>query len=237
MIEFIICDDDKRFLSKVEILINKVMLKKEIEYKIKKFYDYDKEFIKCIEKKENPRIYVLDIEAPSRSGINIGKIIRKNDFESQIIFLTGHEELGNVLLRKDINFFAFINKFEGFESRLKKNIEASLNSLNKKRFLEVKEKKILYRFSLQNVLYITRESVERKTMIYTDSNVHSVNKSLIEVVSGLDERFIQTHRSCYINKDRAVEINYRKKQIVFDTGAVIDMVSSNYKVEDYVDVD
>lgn len=236
MIEFVICDDDKRFLSKVEILINKVMLKKEIEYKIQKFYDYDQDFIGCIEKKENPRIYILDIEAPSRSGINIGKIIRKNDLESHIIFLTGHEELGNVLLRKDINFFAFINKFEGFESRLKKNIEAALNSLNKKKFLEIKEKKVLYRFSLQNILYITRESVERKTIIYTDNNAHCVNKSLTEVVSGLDDRFIQTHRSCYINKDRAVEINYRKKQVIFDTGVVIYMVSANYKAEDYIDV-
>lgn len=237
MIEFVICDDDKKFLQKVEIIVNKIMLKKDFEYKIYKFYDYDQKFLDCMAKKEGPRIYILDIEAPSRSGINIGKIIRKQDIESQIIFLTGHEELGNLLLRKDVSFFAFINKFEGFEVRLKKNIEASLISLNKKKFLEIKDKKVCYRFSLQNILYITRDSVERKTIIYTDNNVHSLNKSLIEVVSKLDDRFIQTHRSCYVNKDRAVEINYRKKQVIFDTGAVIDMVSSNYRSEDYINVD
>lgn len=237
MIEFIICDDDKKFLEKVEVMVNKIMLKKDIEYKILKFYDYDQKFLNCLLKKETPRIYILDIEAPSRSGINIGKIIRKQDLESQIIFLTGHEELGNLLLRKDINFFAFINKFEGFESRLKKNIESSLLTLGKKRFLEIKDKKIYYRFSLQNILYITRDSVERKTVIYTDNGIHSINKSLTEITEMLDDRFIQTHRSCYINKDRAVEINYRKKKVIFDTGAVIDMVSSNYILEDYVDVE
>ena len=112
MLEFVICDDDKKFLEKVINVINKIMLKKNLEYTISKFYDFDKKFLDNLSSKEGPRIYILDIELPSRSGINVGKMIRKNDLESPIIFLTGHEELGNLLLRKDINFFAFINKFE-----------------------------------------------------------------------------------------------------------------------------
>ena len=232
MIEFVVCDDDKRFLEKVVNVINKIMLKKNFEYKILKFYDFDDKFFDNLVLKENPRIYILDIELPSRSGINVGKIIRKNDLESPIIFLTGHEELGSLLLRKDINFFAFINKFEDFECRLKKNIESSLSSLNKKKFLEVKEKKVYYRFSLDNILYITRESVERKTIIKTDKNVHSVNISLTKISENLDNRFVQTHRACYINKNRAVEINYKKKVIIFDNGEVVDLLSTNYKIEE-----
>lgn len=237
MVEFIVCDDDKKFLEKVVNIINKVMLKKSIEYKILKFYDFDNSFMKIVNAKENQRIYVLDIELPSRSGINVGKVIRKTDLESPIIFLTGHEELGNLLLRKDINFFAFINKFDEFEIRLRKNIESALKTLNKRKFLEIKDRRTYYRFSLDNILYITRESVERKTIIKTDKNVHSVNKTLIEVAQSLDDRFIQTHRACYVNKDRAVEINYKKKVIVFDNGEVIDLLSANYKVEEleYVD--
>lgn len=232
MVEFFICDDDKKFLMRVEQLINKIMLKREYEYRIFKFYDYDQKFIKCINKKEKARIYILDIEVPSQSGINVGKIIRKNDLESPIIFLTGHEELGNLLLRKDVNFFAFINKFEDFEARLRKNLDASLASLNKKKFLEIKEKRVWYRFSLQNILYITRESVDRKTVIHTDSGTHNVNTSLLDIANNLDDRFVKTHRSCYINKNRAVEINCKKKEIVFDNGEIIDMVSCNYKLED-----
>lgn len=232
MIEFVICDDDKRFLEKVVNVINKTMLKKNFEYKILKFYDFDNKFFDNLIQKEHPRIYILDIELPSRSGINVGKTIRKNDLESPIIFLTGHEELGNLLLRKDINFFAFINKFEDFEIRLKKNIESSLKSLNKRKFLEIKDKKVYYRFSLDNILYITRESVERKIVIRTDKNIHSINSSLIKISESLDSRFVQTHRSCYINKDRAVEINYKKKVIIFDNGEVIDLLSTNYKIEE-----
>lgn len=229
MLEFIVCDDDKDFLEKVISIINKFMMKKKIEYKILKYYDFDSSFMKMIVSKETLRIYILDIEVPSHSGITIGKVIRKNDLESPIIFLTGHEELGNLLLRKDINFFAFINKFEDFPMRLRKNIELALNSLNKRQFLEIKDRKTYYRFSLDNIMYITRESVERKTIIKTDKNIHCVNKTLMEISKALDDRFIQTHRSCYVNKDRVVEINYKRKVIVFDSGETINLLSLNYK--------
>ena len=79
MIEFIICDDDKNFLKKVENVVDKTMLKRDIEYKIYRFNDYDKKFFDAIKTKENPRIYILDIELPSASGINVGRQIRKKD--------------------------------------------------------------------------------------------------------------------------------------------------------------
>lgn len=231
MIEFIICDDDKNFLKKVENVVDKTMLKKDIEYKIYKFNDYDKKFMDIIKTKENPRIYILDIELPSASGINIGRQIRKKDLESQIIFLTGHEELGALLLRKDVNFLAFINKFEEFEERLRNNLERSLLALNKKKFLELKDKKAYYRLSLESILYITRDSVERKTIIHTDNNAHTINKPLKDIEKYLDDRFEKTHRSCVINKDRIVEINYKTREIIFDNGSKIDFLSKKYKLE------
>ena len=231
MIEFIICDDDKNFLKKVENVVDKVMLKKNIEYKIHKFNDYDKKFMDIIKAKENPRVYILDIELPSESGINIGRQIRRKDLESPIIFLTGHEELGALLLRKDVNFLAFINKFEEFEERLKNNLERSLLTLNKKKFLELNDKKACYRLFLDSILYLTRDSVERKTKIYTDSNIHTVNKSLKDIEKHLDSRFEKTHRACIINKDRVAEINYKTREIIFDNGSKIDFLSKKYKLE------
>ena len=231
MLEFIICDDNKDFLLKVESVVNKLMLKRNIDYRIYKYNDFDKKFMEELNKKENPRIYILDIELPSCSGISIGRQIRKNDLESQIIFLTGHEELGSILLRKDVNFFAFINKFEDFEIRLKRNIELSLATLNKRNFLEIKDKKAYYRLSLNSILYITRDSVERKTIIYTDNNKHVVNKPLKEIEKDLDERFVKTHRACVVNKDRIAEVNYKDRSVIFDNGNKMDFLSKKYKEE------
>lgn len=229
MVEFIICDDDKKFLKQVEDLISKIMVKKKFEYDIVKFYDYDDKFFNHIETKDGMRIFILDIETPTNSGIIVGRKIRKTDYESPIIFLTGHEELGNMLLRKDLMFLAFINKFEEFNTRLRKTIEKALAISNKRDYLEIEDRGAVYRILHDKILYITRDTVERKTLIVTENNTHKIMKSLSEIVDILDDRFIQTHRSCIINKNRSEEINYKQKYILFDNGIKIDLISNNYK--------
>ena len=230
MIEFIICDDNDFFLEKVENILNQIMLKKKTEYSIMKFHDYDAKFINYIENNDKIRIYILDIEAPSRSGISIGRIIRKIDYESVIIFFTGHEELGNLLLRKDLMFLAFINKFEDFDNRLRANVEKALIICKKKQYFEMIDQGVIYKISFDKILYITRDSVERKTLLYTNTSVHKINKSLLEVKSQLDDNFIQTHRACIVNKSRVEEISFKKKYIQFDNGIKINLISSNYKI-------
>lgn len=229
MVEFIICDDDRKFLKQVEDLISKIMLKKNLGYNIVKFYDYDDKFFNHMSTKDSARIFILDIETPTNSGVIVGRKIRKNDYDSPIIFLTGHEELGNMLLRKDLMFLAFINKFEEFETRLKSAVEKALLISNKKAYFEIDNHGDIYKIAFDKILYITRDSVERKTLIVTESNVHKVSKSLLDVVALLDDRFIQTHRSCIINKDKAEEISYKQKYILFDNGQKIDLISNNYK--------
>ena len=80
-------------------------------------------------------------------------------------------------------------------------------------------------------LLFHKESFERKTVIKTDYGEFKVNKPLSEIVSMLDERFIQTHRACFINSDRKVLIDKLKKLILFDNGDAINLLSEKYKKE------
>jgi len=45
----------------------------------------------------------------------------------------------------------------------------------------------------------------------------------------LDERFIQTHRACYINNDRKIKIDKGNRIITFDNGETIDLLSDKYR--------
>ena len=45
----------------------------------------------------------------------------------------------------------------------------------------------------------------------------------------LDDRFIQTHRACYINSDRTITIDKINKIITFDNGETIDLLSDKYR--------
>ena len=101
MIEFIICDDNKKILNNVEKIINSYMMKNERKYNVIKFLDYDDKFLELLKNKERFRIYILDVETPSYSGIDIARMIRKNDLSSIIIFLTSHNEFGSILLKEE----------------------------------------------------------------------------------------------------------------------------------------
>ena len=174
---------------------------------------------------------MLDIETPSASGIDIARNIRKKDLDSIIIFLTAHEELGNIVLKNDLMFLSFINKFDDVESRLNISLKKALNILGKKQMIKIEDRNNTYTINLDDILYITKDSFERKTIIVTDYTEFKVNNSLSDIVSGLDNRFVQTHRACYINNDRKVKIDKTNRIITFDTGKEIDLLSDKYKKE------
>lgn len=231
MINIILCDDNKNDCLRILKVVEDLMKCKKIEYNKHIFNDYNNKFYKVVNEKLPFKIYLLDIETPSASGIDIARYIRKKDVDSVIIFLTAHEELGNTILKNDLMFLSFINKFDNLEKRLLKSLNKALNILKTKRVIKIIDKNTVYTINIDDILYITKDSYERKTIIKTDYNEIKVNLSLNELVKMLDGRFIQTHRACYINNDRRIKVDKNNKIITFDNGEEIDLLSSKYKKE------
>ena len=231
MINVIVCDDDSKFRQKVTEQINKYMHKNEYDYNLLEFDDYDNKFVNVIKSDLVNAIYILDIETPTRSGIDIARIIRKVDVESPIIFLTGHEELGSLVLARNINILSFINKFDNFSNRLKIALDTAMKLLNKKHMLRFNDRGSIYSIDCNNILYITTDTIARKTIIVTDKGEHKVNNPLNFFLEILNEDFCQSHKSCIINKNRVVNINNNNNTILFDNGKQIDLLSDKYKKE------
>ena len=120
MVNVIICDDNEIDRIKIEKVTSMFMQKNKIEYDLYSFADYNKKFYSIVERNIPFKIYLLDIETPSKSGVDVARDIRRKDVDSVIIFLTAHEELGNTILKKDLMFLSFINKFDDLENRLMK---------------------------------------------------------------------------------------------------------------------
>ena len=229
MINFIICDDDARIVENIKKIIINYMMKNNMEYKTHLFYDLDDKFMKIVKSKMPFKIYILDIETPSRSGIDVARKIRENDVDSVIIFITGHEELGLTLLKNEIMFLSFINKFDDYENRLVTSIKKGIKMLNRKNILRFEEHSNIYTISMDDILYITRDSVERKCIIKTNYAEIKTYKPLASILKLLDDRFIQTHRACIVNKDKVAKIDKMRKEILFDNGTTINLLSKNYK--------
>ena len=127
MLNVIICDDNEKDRNNVIQIVNNFMTKNNIEFKTHVYKDYNKSFDEIINSNIPFKIYLLDIETPSASGIDIARRIRSKDVDSVITFLTVHEELGNTILKNDLMFLSFINKFDNLKLRLTKSLKKALD--------------------------------------------------------------------------------------------------------------
>ena len=103
--------------------------------------------------------------------------------------------------------------------------------MNKKRILRLRDGNTLYTINLNDILYLTKESLSRKTVIVTDYNEFYISQSLNSIKDLLDDDFIQTHRACIVNKNRVCKIDFKNKIICFDNNIEIDLLSNKYKKE------
>ena len=229
MINFIIVDDIKKYSDMISDVVTKVMMKNKFLYKTHIFSEYDDGFMKLMNSDVPNKIYIMDIETRKASGIDIARKIRKFDIDSIIIFVTVHNEAGMVLLQDDLMFLTFLSKFDDFENKLYNSINKSLDFMHHKKVIKFNDKGIIYTIPVSDILYVTKESTSRKSIIKTSYAEYNVNLTLKEIVDLCDGYLSQTHRSCYINIDRVRLIDKHTNIIEFDDGEIIDLLSSNYK--------
>ncbi len=226
MINIIICDDNVKDANKIEKLVRNYMY--NMEYNLYKYNDYDKNFLKIISSDLENKIYLLDIETPSMSGIDVARRIRKKDYSSVIIFLSVHDDLSRIIARRNLMALNFINKFDNIETNLKNSLDLALSVVGKKRRVRFISKGTVYNLDIDGILYITHDNISRMSLIVCDNVTYSLNISLKNVVKELNEDFIQTHRSCFVNKNRVKSFNYKDMTITFDNRLTITLLSKKY---------
>ena len=226
MLNIIICDDNVNDVNKIERIVKNHF--KTLKYNIFKYYDFDKNFLKIIDMELENKIYLLDIETPSMSGIDVARIIRKNDYSSVIIFLSGHDDLSRIVAKKNIMCLNFINKFDNLKVNLIHSLDLALSVVGKKRRVKYTSKGITYNIEIDSIIYVTRETISRKSVIVCDNATYYLNISLKKVISELTDEFVQVHRACFINKNRIKQIDYKKMIITFDNLDTTNLVSKKY---------
>ena len=236
LVEFVVCDDEKSFRNRVIAVINKVYMKNNDYYHINEFDKFNKKFEELIND-GIPKIYILDIELNgSESGMDIARKIRTNDWESIIIFITSHNEYGYDALKAHIMLLDFILKYTDYEKHLEQVIKKALNNVNRKKTVVFKSDGVSYIIHLEDILYITKDTNDRKSVIKTTYNKISVNKTLSCIKDNLDDRFCETHRSCIVNTNRISHIDWNSNVISFSNGDSIDLISRDKKkgLKEYV---
>lgn len=230
MIKFIVVDDEEKWLNEFNRIINDVLFKSDKEYEIFSFKKYNNELKNLIMDNSQQKIYLMDLELdPKHTGMDILREIREDDWDSEIIVLTNHDRMFETVHKEIYKTFDFIEKFDDFEKRLKRDLKKIISKkFDNDKFI-YNTRKISLQIFMKDIIYIYRDTVDRKLVIKTTNNEFVVNISINEILKQLDNRFKQCHRSCIINDDRITKKNYVEGYFQTDTGEVVHMLSKMYR--------
>lgn len=232
MLNFIMYDDDKYFLDKNKEIIDKCMMNCDYDYKCYQFNEYNEKFENIIRKNTGFKIYLLDIEAKNKSGLDVVRLIREkyDDWCSSIIMITNHNELKYDALSNRLFLTDFINKLDNWEEVLTEDIKRIISSYtNCSDCLIYEFNHSLKRIELKNITHIEKEKDSKKCIIHTIYGNHPISGTICEVLDKLDGRFIKISRSTIINIKQVSEYDKVKNKILFLNGMTTTDISRLFK--------
>lgn len=237
MLRFVICEDNKDFVNRLSNVITRVMMPYNFEYKINKFTHYNKEVEEIICNNDEIKIYILDIELPDISGLEIASTIREDDLNSIIIFVTSHPEFKNDIFYSRLLAIDYICKNKFWEDRFEETLDYTIKTLNKKEMLMFEYNYNSYRIPFDSILYIEKVADNKKCMIYTEDGG---SVGMVSTISSLSKKlgpnFFRSHKSCIINLDKVKKINYLDNTVTFVNGKCEYLLSNRNKkvLKEYV---
>lgn len=226
MIKFVIVDDDVKEIEHVSNLIHEITE----DAKIISFSKITSGLKAEIENVDEHKVYILDIELANKvSGITIAKLIREVDWVSEIIFITNHDKMFESAYRNVYGVFSFLEKFHEFDKRFKKDVRAILKRNFDNQMFKHNASNAEFSLYYRRILYIYRDTEERKLIIVTATNKYKVSMTIQEMLDHLDQRFVQCHRSCIVNKDHVEVKNYKEGYFILDNGEKVYLLSKMNK--------
>lgn len=232
MIKFIICDDNKEALEIANKAVTKAMMNYEIEYKVLKFTKYDDKLKEQIKDELNTKIYILDIELPLVSGLEIASEIRETDDDSIIIFVTAHPECKNDIFYSRLEAIDYISKYYRYEERIEDTIKHIIKKRYRKNTFEYTYNHVHNKLLYKEINYIEKEPLQNRCIIHlVNKDEKTVTKTIVNIKKELSPMFFQTHKSCLVNLDNIKYINFAKFTIYFKNGDRTNLLSLEARKE------
>ncbi len=221
MISFIVIADDDESFNNVREVVLRYMMKNDYEFN---FVRANLDELLYLDN-DSINIYVID----SNKYDIIAKEIRKFDWASPIIIL------------KDTNYTSFsvnrlqildiIEKDNNVFNNLYELFDICFRQLKIKSSFKYKIGKVHYTLNYDKILYIYKDTIERKCVIVTDKNEYKIPLTLSKVYNLLPKNFVYSHKSCIVNLERIDAFNWSDDKIVFDNCKSIGFLSKSHKEE------
>lgn len=166
MFKIVICDDELLQREELREYIYKVFEEVEEELELLIFNSAE-DVLKEKEVLKDTDIFILDIKMDEVSGMDLAKIIRKENDISEIIFITSlvdYIQEGYI-----VRAYRYLLKPINYEE-LKNHLLSCINDINKKKdnFMMIENKGIVHKVPINEIMYI---EVAKKNLQYMQKKI------------------------------------------------------------------
>lgn len=232
MINFVIVEDNKLHRKRLKNIILNYMMKNKMEFDIIEFEKDCSELESLMISSDNNNIYIFDFELPNTTAIDLSRKLRETDWISPIIIFTVNGGMAYDTFKQRLQILDFVNKQYEAEKNLFELFDICLKQIANKKTLKFKYKGIDYNIDLNKILYIYRDTVERKCIINTTNNKkYKVIMNITDIAQKLDSRFKFTHKACIVNTEKVEAFVWKDNKIIFENGEEIYFLSKTHKKE------
>ncbi len=214
-----ICDDEKPIVQILEEKVKKLLPDAVIE----KYFSGDE----LLADNCKPDILFLDIQMPGRDGMETARLMRKNNKDTILIFVTVDEE--SVFQAFDVGAFHYLvkpfsdEKFSEVVKRAVKTIEEhAVDELDEK-YMMIKSAGNHIKVFLKDIVYA--EVYNRKVIIHTRNDSIEYYGKLQDLSDKAGADFFRTHRS-YLVHFKYIE-KYDTNYITMENGTAL-IARKNY---------
>ena len=220
-----LCDNNPNYLQHLEAIIKSYCQKKGIFIYLQLFTDSDA-LMDYIEEKNMFDIYILEVDMPCYSGIDIARKIREHPSPAIIIFLSSHT--GYAIDGYDLDVFRYVLKCSTSQQwnkilddlfthtdRLKDNRVYIIS--NHRKYIKLYLKDIIYIYKDNNnavfVLQNGQKETERKTLKNVHQDLNCKNLILLDRGIILNIHYVKAINGCDIELHNNIMLTTSKPHI------------------------
>lgn len=197
MYRIAICEDDLAQLKYLKVCIENIF--EEIEAQVELFtFNSGKEMLK--NNLDEIDIFFLDIQMEELNGMDVAKILRKNNNDAEIIFVTAIVDY--IQEGYKVRAYRYLLKPIKIED-LKENLLSCIKDISKKRddYVLLKIKGGVHKIPVDKIAYI--EVIGRDIIVHTaEGDIYTTKNSMDNIEKSLKQyNFFRCHKSYLINID------------------------------------
>lgn len=217
MLKIAVLDDQELYLETIEVITRNSMLEQGISYEIFTYISSE-DLLYDVEEDNKYDIYLLDVELPTTSGLEVARKIREKYYDPIIIYITNYVEYA--IEGYEANAYRYIPK-----KMLEKKLPEAYASIypnieNKKKVFYIIEKNHkLERIAYEDIYYIKKD--EKYILIVHKHGISRDRKTIAKFMESVKsyDSFIGVDRSYAVNILHVMSL--KDQQIILRNGDMI----------------